>query len=579
MKSVGGSSCDSFTTSINSSQLTQLATSLENSSDQYLLGSLSSQYANVAFSFGMCINKQYGYPQTINVSYTSFSNLTQKNATTVLLTMKATSFTPTSSLSYFKIPVTFAPQSFNCTPDSVTAKFVAFAVSSNTTVVVKNFSTNSYNYSVSGEATPLVLKGVADAGSFVVGQEYTVTIPATLQSSSYYSGSLCVAGSCQSESCDDYVYTPYNYSYPGSTTTIYYGYSYSILPYPVTGTVESPSSVSSSIPSYVTEVVPITITNYENVSTGSRFQQPVAVDSDYFSSYESSNLNNIVFMYSNGTVINSWLESNDSQYSTDSLYWLKLANIPAGASQTIYMAFASTSTNMFNTATTGEAPQLSSTYGQYDDGANVFSFYDNFAGTSLSGKWTVSSQGSYDSYSVNDGLTFTAKQTPNSNYWNYSAVYSTSQLPQGSVVESYVGAMPEAISGVRSATPGISELNSGLPSSDVFKNGMAEFSAGINGVISFSAEQGVSGHSTSWQLYEYSGIYDDVTSIYYSGTGANTFYKGYSSVGSLYDYSPTGSVYVQLGLASQNTQQSYSTTVDWVRARLYPPNGVLPSVS
>ena len=44
----------------------------------------------------------------------------------------------------------------------------------------------------------------------------------------------------------------------------------------------------------------------------------------------------------------------------------------------MYVGFAPTTTNLFNTVNDGEAPQLSSTYAGYDDGANVFPYYDDF---------------------------------------------------------------------------------------------------------------------------------------------------------------------------------------------------------
>ena len=49
------------------------------------------------------------------------------------------------------------------------------------------------------------------------------------------------------------------------------------------------------------------------------------------------------------------------------------------------MVFQTVSTN-FDKNYWGEAPSLSGTYGQYDNGANVFTFYDNFAGASLKRK-------------------------------------------------------------------------------------------------------------------------------------------------------------------------------------------------
>jgi len=79
------------------------------------------------------------------------------------------------------------------------------------------------------------------------------------------------------------------------------------------------------------------------------------------------------------------------------VYWLKLKG--TGSSETIYMGFAPNSTNLFNGKDVGEAPNLSRTYGEYDDGASVFDFYTNF--TSAEGFAFGLSKGSY---SVHDGL-------------------------------------------------------------------------------------------------------------------------------------------------------------------------------
>ncbi|MBE5729864.1 hypothetical protein IHI26_00805, partial [Candidatus Parvarchaeota archaeon] len=131
-----------------------------------------------------------------------------------------------------------------------------------------------------------------------------------------------------------------------------------------------------------TYYVPITITNSQGSATPSPFQQEVVVDSADYQNYEASNLQNVEFLYSNGQIIPSWLESGASSSSTQTIYWLKLASsIPAGSSITIYMEFAPKTTNLFNGNTIGEAPQLSPTYGEYDDGVDVFNGYWNFAGT------------------------------------------------------------------------------------------------------------------------------------------------------------------------------------------------------
>ena len=63
----------------------------------------------------------------------------------------------------------------------------------------------------------------------------------------------------------------------------------------------------------------------------------------------------------------------------------------------------------------GEAPNIPGTHGTNDNGANVFKFYDNFAGTTLSNKWTtVKSSGG--SVAVNNRANFT---TSTSSDWVY----------------------------------------------------------------------------------------------------------------------------------------------------------------
>ncbi|MGC8533805.1 MAG: hypothetical protein ACP5MV_04240, partial [Candidatus Parvarchaeum sp.] len=149
-----------------------------------------------------------------------------------------------------------------------------------------------------------------------------------------------------------------------------------------TGTVAGTSIPGK--PSVLTSYEPVTITNTQNSATPSPFQQMLVFNSTDpgWTSISTGNFGqNVEFFYYNGTVIPSWLESYTADNAT---WWLKIASVPAGSSETIYVGFAPTSTNLFNTANDGEAPQLSATYAQYDDGANVFQVYYNFAsGTSI----------------------------------------------------------------------------------------------------------------------------------------------------------------------------------------------------
>ena len=164
-------------------------------------------------------------------------------------------------------------------------------------------------------------------------------------------------------------------------------------------------------PSNIINYLPITLWNYQTTALSANTPIAIGVANTVtgnvigfnalaYQQYETCNLNNAEFFYANGTIISSWLEGNIINENTanslctsdlspnalaDSaniLYWVKIGNnapnfLPAGTAtspttNTIYLGWAgnviSTSNTLFDGVTTGEAPQLSSTYAQYDDG-------------------------------------------------------------------------------------------------------------------------------------------------------------------------------------------------------------------
>jgi len=154
------------------------------------------------------------------------------------------------------------------------------------------------------------------------------------------------------------------------------------------------TSTSTSITAYT-----ITITNSQANPTPSPFQQLLNLDlSSILSS--SSQLLNLEFCLdvNCNTPLYAWIESYNSNLSTVYI-WINLpTSIPANSSITIYMFVR----NSIQYPYTGMRPDLTTTYAQYDNGENVFTFYDNFAGTSLNAnKWNVL-ESNY--YSVNNGL-------------------------------------------------------------------------------------------------------------------------------------------------------------------------------
>ena len=341
-------------------------------------------------------------------------------------------------------------------------------------------------------------------------------------------------------------------------------------PYTSTGTV-SGTTPTLFFPTNQTfaAVSKLTITNSQTTATSSPFQQMINITSTSPGwAYISQNFGqNVEFFYPNGTTIPSWLENYTS---THALWWVKVGSIPASSSITIYMGFASTSTNLFNTVNDGEAPQLSSTYAEYDDGANIFSNYWNFAGVSLPTGWGASdSSGIFinNGVQINDGSIYTT-----------SAVFSSLNSVEEMYAKytalntyNYVGIM-------QSNTQAPSGGNTGSNAEILWMT-----NSGSNEYGAWSAN----GSSASYNIQ--SGIIlsfiPNLNQFYVIGT-----YVSNNIVGEQINYTDKltasgtfdTSQYVILGCfegSGCGSNTINSLFVQWVRVRAYPPNGVMPSVN
>lgn len=170
------------------------------------------------------------------------------------------------------------------------------------------------------------------------------------------------------------------------------------------------------------------IDNNMSTPTPSSFNERIVVNSSEYSSYENANLSNVFFSNKTSQIIPSWLQSGNSNSDNNTTYWLRLnTSIGAHSTHVIYMDFGNLGGINFGPYT-GEAPQLSQVYGQYDDGANVFNFYDNFSGTSLNTKlWNAHGSSNIQ---VDNGISFTQP----------SAITSQSQYSSPGISEAF-GAM------------------------------------------------------------------------------------------------------------------------------------------
>lgn len=244
----------------------------------------------------------------------------------------------------------------------------------------------------------------------------------------------------------------------------------------------------------------------------------------------------------------------------DSIYWLKVNSIPAGSSVKAYMGFAPESINLFNKLYTGEAPQLSTVYGQYDDGANVFTAYSNFAGTSLPSGFT-----SYlgdATISVNNGLFIQVTNNGCTSTWA-GIVYNNPINAVDSVVETYS-------SGTRVAGPEDVGLYTGNSDTAGGYAGVADTWGWGYGSIS-------GGYSNIGNPFNI-GLGSGIASIYWIGSGNEGIgwnYDFVSSSNANQGWSSSLYASIQDGECSPGANMEYY----WFRVRSYPPNGVMPSIT
>ncbi|HEV2139154.1 MAG TPA: hypothetical protein VGR53_09960, partial [Nitrososphaerales archaeon] len=324
--------------------------------------------------------------------------------------------------------------------------------------------------------------------------------------------------------------------------------------------------------------VAIALNNGQTSPTPAPFEQKVVIGASTYSSIEASDLGNIRFQStaspsgcSTGCAfsgpLNSWLESCAStpcNSATNTVFWVKLPNgIAASATLTIYMVFASTSVE-FDGSIAGEAPNISTPYGLYDNGANVFTFYDNFAGTSLNAKWTRVASGAGGTVTVNNGATFAAAATTD---WIF--VYSGTQT-QPRIAESYM----VSVSG---DDPMLGEETSGLTNGfhAMYKGYSLDWFAGAPGQEEEFCPQTSAGAGTCI-LQSASTFPAGIWSLRWAAAGneGSTDGAGTSitstdnSVGAIANYG------IYLGTSEIGTG---SNAVRWARMRAYPPAGVMPT--
>ncbi len=318
------------------------------------------------------------------------------------------------------------------------------------------------------------------------------------------------------------------------------------------------TSTTSSIPPSVT-YVPITLSNAQGVPTPAPFQQMISFDPSSYSSYESADLGNIRF-FSGVNELHSWCESGCTNSSSSAIFWVNLpAGVPASSNTALSMGFESVGTN-YDGVFAGEAPQLSPTYGEYDNGASVFSFYDNFAGTHISGAWDTAG----GAYSVDNGLIITPANLVGESFSlnsKYTAplVIDTLQYFTTTGSPNYLG---------------ISFTNMTSTTYDYSSGYYTQIEGGKQLLCSTGGAPATCGSpSDTANPNQYT---EQVTTLEVNGAKSAAALQNYGNM--VVNNNPTSSASEYPGY------MGYATTGQtilsyWFRIRAYPPNGVMPTVT
>ena len=244
---------------------------------------------------------------------------------------------------------------------------------------------------------------------------------------------------------------------------------------------------------------------------------------------------------------------------------------------TIYMNFLPNNSPV-TSGYTGYAPQLycasgcfQTSYAQYDTGATVFNFYDNFAGTKLNtALWSPISNTIDAYYTINNGITFTITSASNS-----IALYSLNTYNPANYIEEQ----------------GINSLNIPVTDAEYTADWFIVKPSSIGGFTEdYRFELINSGSGLQYRMCADptgcgamlgSGISNsNIFGALWQSTGNEYIYQNYIqkySYGNSY-YSITPSY-----IATQFNTYTYSGTItgtlNFIRLREYPPNGVMPSAS
>jgi len=339
----------------------------------------------------------------------------------------------------------------------------------------------------------------------------------------------------------------------------------------------------------------INITNSQSTATPVPFQQDIAIcngNPNIGSSFAyinnptlfneiNPNGQNVYFStsYNSNPNIYSWYEGqliNGSTYCD--VWWVNIPNgIPANSNITVYMYIGPSIADYYPLyyPYVGEAPQLSLTYGQYDNGNYVFYYYSN---TSNIVGWTISgSAGLTTSPPASSVLSFGSYA-----FYAYSSVgsYMYTQLPSNVPTNNviieyyfYTTSLGDFYFYVNSSGAGqMSRVGCNIGWYGI---------ASTNSWTSWNAPNGNGTYCNAWYLV---GVVVNGSTATEYLTSGNMFY-GLEIGQNPYTYSGVSINGNYIGLVGDNAlgdiyfhASSYFSYWEGIIIRALPPNGVMPSI-
>lgn len=331
----------------------------------------------------------------------------------------------------------------------------------------------------------------------------------------------------------------------------------------------------------------VTATNNQPAPTPAPYHLRIALNPSLYTGDEAADLGNLRFSTSlnNSGPLTSWLEyvsSTPANQAATAYFWVRLPNgIAANSSVNFYLNFLPLTTE-FDGVQAGEAPQLSPTYGEYDNGPSVFLAY--YRGDSITG-WTLAGSAG----------TTTAPGTPPK---GASALYADSTNGDYLYIDAGTNPNGDFLLQFFAYTNGLGDTFFSCDSSGagqmsrLDQRGGGDYSGLARGASWTKwncPATGVTSLNDTWYLFtiivtngQVANYQDDTTTTYdvngSYGTLLNALGPGYTDAcgGGPETYNPAGGY---LGLVGDGLGGSFTTYWQGIIARAYPPNGVDPTVS